>query len=71
MYSQYVNNTEKQEQELSRLRKNNKEFAAFCDRLKAKSHGLDLDSYLIKPVQRVCKYPLLFRVCITTLSSSL
>ncbi|KAL6043446.1 Pleckstrin y domain-containing G member 4B [Balamuthia mandrillaris] len=63
MYSQYVNNYEKQEQELARLLKERKEFRLFCDAVKARpeSHQLELSSLLIRPVQRVCKYPLLFK----------
>jgi hypothetical protein len=32
----------------------------------ASASKLDLTDYLIKPVQRICKYPLLFRVRLIT-----
>jgi RhoGEF domain len=40
-----------------------KEFKSFCNYTQSRpeSHNLDLPSFLIKPVQRVCKYPLLLR----------
>eukprot|EP00019_Armaparvus_languidus_P006647 CAMPEP_0168590418 /NCGR_PEP_ID=MMETSP0420-20121227/6557_1 /TAXON_ID=498008 /ORGANISM="Pessonella sp." /LENGTH=655 /DNA_ID=CAMNT_0008626075 /DNA_START=243 /DNA_END=2210 /DNA_ORIENTATION=- len=44
------------------------EFKEFCDRVKSlpQSRSLDLESYLIKPVQRVCKYPLLINDLLKT-----
>ena len=45
------------------LAQTNKRFAEFCE--KARSHsahkGLDIGSFLIKPLQRLCQYPLLLR----------
>ena len=40
-----------------------KEFVAFCNRSRQNpaNKGLSLSDYLIKPIQRICKYPLLFR----------
>lgn len=42
----------------------NPNFAAFLEENQAhpRLRGLKLDQFLIKPVQRICKYPLLLRV---------
>jgi hypothetical protein len=48
---------------VERWKETNPEFASFleqCDRT-PECRGLDLLSFLIKPVQRLCKYPLLLR----------
>ena len=46
------------------------EFSSFCDYTQTcpESRKLDLPSFLIKPVQRVCKYPLLLRELIKSTS---
>jgi len=31
-------------------------------------HSLDIESFLIKPMQRICRYPLLLKVCYVYLS---
>eukprot|EP01102_Stenamoeba_stenopodia_P002108 TRINITY_DN11872_c0_g1_i1.p1 TRINITY_DN11872_c0_g1~~TRINITY_DN11872_c0_g1_i1.p1 ORF type:complete len:1388 (+),score=341.30 TRINITY_DN11872_c0_g1_i1:151-4314(+) len=62
MYSAYCAN---QPRALACLEecKQNKEFVAFLEKGQQhpKSRGLNLFSFLIAPVQRICKYPLLFR----------
>lgn len=47
---------------LSRVRKN-KQFSTYCREIQQypASHQLDLESLLIKPLQRVTKYPLLLK----------
>lgn len=46
-----------------RLKRDSKEFGAFVREIQSKPEcqGVDLLGFLIKPVQRVCKYPLLFK----------
>jgi hypothetical protein len=41
----------------------NKRFAEFCEKTRGHSahKGLDIGSFLIKPLQRLCQYPLLLR----------
>mmetsp|Transcript_39110 Transcript_39110/g.63188 ORF Transcript_39110/g.63188 Transcript_39110/m.63188 type:complete len:741 (-) Transcript_39110:4872-7094(-) len=62
MYSWYVNNYGVAVETLKSEQLSNKKFAKFLEM--QHSHeickGLDLGAYLIMPVQRLCKYPLLF-----------
>ncbi|KAL6070881.1 Rho guanyl nucleotide exchange factor [Balamuthia mandrillaris] len=63
MYSQYCSNQKMQRETLLACEKKNKEFKAF---LESRHHEpelcyLQLTDFLIKPVQRLCKYPLLLR----------
>lgn len=43
--------------------KNNAQFAAFIEevRQKPECRKLDIEAYLIKPLQRICRYPLLLK----------
>eukprot|EP01130_Rhizamoeba_saxonica_P012134 TRINITY_DN5092_c0_g1_i2.p1 TRINITY_DN5092_c0_g1~~TRINITY_DN5092_c0_g1_i2.p1 ORF type:complete len:458 (-),score=77.65 TRINITY_DN5092_c0_g1_i2:42-1415(-) len=64
VYSEYCSNQPNALAELSRLRNENQDFASFVSDAMLKEErvkGLDINSYLIKPVQRLCKYPLLLR----------
>lgn len=49
--------------------KNNGAFAAFIEevRQKPECRKLDIEAYLIKPLQRICRYPLLLKVCVHSL----
>lgn len=62
MYSWYVNNYPTAIEVLKSEQTSNKKFAKYL--ADQQSHeicrGLDLGAYLIMPVQRLCKYPLLF-----------
>eukprot|EP00727_Mastigamoeba_balamuthi_P013940 m51a1_g9169 putative domain containing protein (934) ;mRNA; r:22695-26387 len=63
MYSNYCSNVDNQNETVVKLRKCNPQFDTFvyeASRL-AVCKKQDLGSYLIKPVQRLCKYPLLIR----------
>ena len=63
MYSQYCSNQEVANSTLNQLFKTNKPFEEKVYELsqRPECRRLDLHAYLIKPMQRVCKYPLLLR----------
>eukprot|EP01087_Luapelamoeba_hula_P023168 TRINITY_DN846_c0_g2_i2.p1 TRINITY_DN846_c0_g2~~TRINITY_DN846_c0_g2_i2.p1 ORF type:complete len:1317 (+),score=424.44 TRINITY_DN846_c0_g2_i2:225-4175(+) len=63
MYSVYCANHETSIAASRTLQSENKRFAAFAAENKSKPEcrHLDLAAFLIKPVQRICKYPLLLR----------
>eukprot|EP01090_Pellita_catalonica_P021835 TRINITY_DN827_c0_g1_i3.p2 TRINITY_DN827_c0_g1~~TRINITY_DN827_c0_g1_i3.p2 ORF type:complete len:424 (-),score=94.27 TRINITY_DN827_c0_g1_i3:2221-3492(-) len=63
MYSVYCSNQNAAMTAVVDETQNNRDFAVFLAYTQAKpeSRSLDLNSFLIKPVQRVCKYPLLLR----------
>mmetsp|Transcript_14970 Transcript_14970/g.27647 ORF Transcript_14970/g.27647 Transcript_14970/m.27647 type:complete len:699 (-) Transcript_14970:694-2790(-) len=62
MYSIYVNNYGAAVEMLKTEKTNNKAFTQFLAEKEAHASckGLDLGAYLIMPIQRLCKYPLLF-----------
>eukprot|EP01125_Pyxidicula_operculata_P012503 TRINITY_DN4102_c0_g1_i2.p1 TRINITY_DN4102_c0_g1~~TRINITY_DN4102_c0_g1_i2.p1 ORF type:complete len:662 (+),score=124.81 TRINITY_DN4102_c0_g1_i2:42-2027(+) len=61
MYSSYCHNHTEALSHLSKLEKKRKDIAQFLlDTAERECHGLFLKDYLIKPIQRLCKYPLLF-----------
>jgi hypothetical protein len=63
VYSIYCGNYPKAMKTVAAL-KTNAEFSTFLTKLMSgtEAKGLSLESFLIKPVQRICKYPLLLRV---------
>lgn len=64
-YTDYCANQPQALSMLDYLTAGNKDFQTYCDTMmnnkKEISRGLSLLSFLIKPVQRLCKYPLLLR----------
>ena len=58
-YHQYCSNHSNALAAVAQARKQSSKFEAFVQ--EKEGTGLSLGSYLIKPVQRICKYPLLFR----------
>ena len=63
MYMQYCANYPSAVQHLENLEKGNKKFARFIQVSQGneRSKNMTMGSWLIKPVQRLCKYPLLLR----------
>jgi len=63
MYSQYCSNQQTANTTVEQLKKNNSEFEDFLYTAQSNPmcRSLDLLAFLIKPMQRVCKYPLLLR----------
>lgn len=62
-YSAYCCNQNRALDTLTRLKEKNREFASFADYCLARpeARGLPLAAFLVKPMQRICKYPLLLR----------
>jgi len=73
-YTEYCANQPKALAMLHDLERDNPEFAKFTKDLMENSpevRGLSLLSFIIKPIQRLCKYPLLLRELINNTDSSL
>jgi hypothetical protein len=69
VYSLYCVGQEQTREHVLGLADRNPEFKKFVDemRVHSEARGLDILAFLIKPVQRICKYPLLIReVCKAT-----
>lgn len=69
MYSTYCNNRTKCLQTVASVKQSNKVFYEFIERVQS-DKGKFFDDYLIKPVQRICKYPLFFREMLRYTDSS-
>jgi len=63
LYSIYASNHDASLMKLEECKKKRKEFARFLDVCHGDTscRGLFLNAFLIKPIQRLCKYPLLLR----------
>jgi len=63
VYSLYCVGQEQTREHVLGLADRNPEFKKFVDemRVHSEARGLDILAFLIKPVQRICKYPLLIR----------
>eukprot|EP01114_Cavostelium_apophysatum_P015535 TRINITY_DN4249_c0_g1_i1.p1 TRINITY_DN4249_c0_g1~~TRINITY_DN4249_c0_g1_i1.p1 ORF type:complete len:916 (+),score=312.20 TRINITY_DN4249_c0_g1_i1:107-2854(+) len=63
IYSIYASGQAQSMSSYDKLKKEKKDFAQFLVNTEKRTEcqGLNLLGYLIKPVQRICKYPLLFR----------
>jgi hypothetical protein len=64
MYATYCTNQEAAGEVVTRAEKTNPRFRAFLQKALAdpQTNRLLLRDYLIKPMQRICKYPLFLRV---------
>jgi len=63
MYQVYCSNQGASLEAISQLKRTNNSFKQFLERcsIDPRCRSLPLSSFLIKPVQRICKYPLLFK----------
>ena len=68
-YNSYSANNEQAGDTVNKLTKANPSFAALAEEVKRleECKKLDLAAYIIKPFQRICRYPLLLRVRASTL----
>ena len=60
LYASYCKNYETALATLSRCRRTNHAFAGFCTKASASAGSSSIDNLIIKPVQRLMKYPLFF-----------
>eukprot|EP01103_Thecamoeba_quadrilineata_P012981 TRINITY_DN3474_c0_g1_i2.p1 TRINITY_DN3474_c0_g1~~TRINITY_DN3474_c0_g1_i2.p1 ORF type:complete len:555 (+),score=136.68 TRINITY_DN3474_c0_g1_i2:31-1695(+) len=72
LYAAYCSNQSFVVSRLSSIRANNKPFATFLDEAfkNSRCRLLPLDSFLILPLQRVCKYPLLLKELLQSTEST-
>ncbi len=63
VYSVFCANQDQSLKLLTELQARNARFASWLQHNQTKflSRGLDLQAFLVKPIQRVCKYPLFLR----------
>eukprot|EP00158_Paraphelidium_tribonemae_P002923 Partr_v1_DN25782_c0_g1_i1_m74648 putative guanine nucleotide exchange factor len=63
LYTMYCGNHGKAVAAIQKLQKSDQKFMHFIKDIQNRDDytGLNLESYLLKPVQRICKYPLLLR----------
>ena len=66
IYSEYCSNQATALETIKKLSKENDTFNTFLKKAfrDTRCRKLDLNSFLVLPLQRVCKYPLLLRVSI-------
>lgn len=66
VYNTYCTNHSQSLLKLHSLLQSNRNFKNFLEETckLPVCRGLALNSFLIKPVQRICKYPLLLKVCL-------
>jgi hypothetical protein len=64
-YNAYSANNEQAGDTVNKLTRANPSFAALAEEVKRleECKKLDLAAYIIKPFQRICRYPLLLKVC--------
>lgn len=70
MYGDYCNNQVNALDQIERLKSSKKAMAAFCQARAEAAGGLSAGDYLIKPIQRICKYPLLLKALLKELDST-
>ena len=64
IYAGYCSSNRKSSEKLQEFREQYPEFNTFLNSVSSKKvmRGLRLEDFLVLPMQRVCRYPLLFKV---------
>jgi len=70
MYSMYCHKYANASLRLQEIRESNKEIDEFLAQKEKRSQKTSLKSLLIKPIQRICKYPLLFAELLRSIPQS-